>query len=570
EQLIARTKHPQRVLREVTNAISAGIYISHDHASIYGSDVHDWADYTALSLQLPELRLPVDSFEKFCLLLDKDPTTINTALNKKTSEELVLQPFEDERFLKLQVFNDINVFFGAKGTGKSCILAAIAKYFAESGVTAEVYRPDADRFDELFDLKGKDFSINLEPYGIVHCSDEIGALRRSSEADVTGLGKYVAFFTSKSSNRNAKRILLKDLELEEELSAQQLFLDADEAASKSAAYLEFVRKSQVSQDVLGPSAFAELERLLTKLLRELRDRTWADFVAWKETCLLNSAIALFGKEVERKTGGAAKPTTTGLRSYASTRIRVAANSAAVVRNLDTAVPTHTETIGSLGANKGVLTLCTEAVLQNGRISEGDLSPLRRTKKTTIKAFARKVRSIAENPFSDDLFHHIAELNRIEDVEDIEAIGDLLLFRRYFALDGQPYEPSSGEKSMVMLQAELERDTDVYILDEPELSLGNEYISDVIVPLIRERARAGKRVFISTHDANIAVRTLPYSSIYRAHDHTGYKTYIGNPFTNKLTNTENTSDQLDWRHVSMKTLEGGRDAFGERGRIYGEG
>ena len=122
--------------------------------------------------------------------------------------------------------------------------------------------------------------------------------------------------------------------------------------------------------------------------------------------------------------------------------------------------------------------------------------------------------------------------------------------------------------MVMLQEELARDADVYILDEPERSLGNEYISEVIVPLVRERARAGKRVFISTHDANIAVRTLPYSSVYRSHDHEGYKTYAGNPFSNKLVNVADEADHLDWRMVSMKTLEGGRAAFGERGRIYG--
>jgi len=51
-----------------------------------------------------------------------------------------------------------------------------------------------------------------------------------------------------------------------------------------------------------------------------------------------------------------------------------------------------------------------------------------------------------------------------------------MFRRYFTLDGLPYTPSSGEASMVLLQKELGDDKDVYILDEPEKSLGNEYIS----------------------------------------------------------------------------------------------
>ena len=148
-------------------------------------------------------------------------------------------------------------------------------------------------------------------------------------------------------------------------------------------------------------------------------------------------------------------------------------------------------------------------------------------------------------------------------------NELILFKRYFALNGAHYWPSTGEMSMVLLQKELGTNKDVYILDEPEKSLGNEYISEVIVPLIREHARAGKKVFISTHDANIAVRTLPYNSIYRSHGPKGYKTYFGNPFSNDLVNPDD-GDRLDWKKVSMKTLEGGEDAFGETSGRHEDG
>jgi predicted ATPase len=225
-------------------------------------------------------------------------------------------------------------------------------------------------------------------------------------------------------------------------------------------------------------------------------------------------------------------------------------------------------VGSLGANKGELELRTEFKFQNGTISDGGLNKLKAVKKGSQKQFARKVREIFEHAYKDNLFQHIAELNEIEDVEGIETIYELLLFKRYFSLEGHRYVPSSGESSMVMLHKELETNKDIYILDEPERSLGNEYINDVIVPLIKEHARAGKKVFISTHDANIAVRTLPYSSVYRCHGPNGYATYIGNPFTNNLVNPEDSTDVLDWKKVSMRTLEGGEEAFGERGKIYG--
>ena len=202
------------------------------------------------------------------------------------------------------------------------------------------------------------------------------------------------------------------------------------------------------------------------------------------------------------------------------------------------------------------------------MTDGSLLSLgKKAKKSPQKEFVVCVRKIQKHAFADDLFQCISDLNEVEDVEDIKTLNELILFKRYFALNGANYLPSTGEVSMVLLQKELGTNKDVYILDEPEKSLGNEYISEVIVPLIREHARAGKKVFISTHDANIAVRTLPYNSIYRCHGPKGYKTYFGNPFSNNLLNPDD-GDRLDWKKVSMKTLEGGEDAFGERGKIYG--
>lgn len=568
EMLETKTKNPGCVIKEVTNSISAGIYISHGHFSIYGSDIQDWMKYEELSHDLPDLRLPVDSFEHFCLLLKKDPTTINTVLDRKTSEDLVLHPFDDGSNLKIKAFNDINVIFGPKGTGKSCILKAIEKHYTENGIDARVYESASDRLDEIFDKRGRDLKINLNTYGINYCSDEIKALRGVGEVAVTSLSKYVDYFAAKSTNRNAKKILLKDIDLEEESSAKREFSEFNDASVTTAEFLGFLHKNSSVKRELDDEEFTEVVRILTELMERLSKREWAGFSDWKEICFLNSAIKVFRREVERKTGAPAKPTTTGLRDYAMNRIKVEFHAAEIVKCIDTEIPMQTEIVGSLGLNKGDLQFRTEFKFQSGAIRDGALSSLTGVNKEPKKKFVNCVREILKHAYADDLFQHISELNEIEGVEKIKTVNELLLFKRYFALDGHPYSPSSGESSMVMLQKELGTDKEVYILDEPERSLGNEYINDVIVPMIKERARAGKKVFISTHDANIAVRTLPYSSVYRCHGQAGYSTYIGNPFTNNLLNPLNVVDQLDWKKISMKTLEGGEDAFGERGKIYG--
>lgn len=568
EKLMSKTANPGRVIKEVTNSIAAGIYISHGHASIYGSDVHDWSTYEEQARDLPDLRLPIESFDHFCLLLEKDPTTINTILDKKIAEDLILMPFEDATLLKLKVFNDINIVFGPKGTGKSCILKAIAKHYRNTGIDAKVYESASDRLDELFDTKGRDLSINLNSYVINYCKDEIVALREASEVGITSLSKYEIYFRIKSTNKNATKIKLKDIEPEEESGAKREFVEFNEGVKKTTDFIAFLEGHPSVKKELSMKEIEEVTRILSDLLGRMVNREWKGYSGWKEIYLLNSAIEKFRTEVARKTGSPAKPTTTGFREYALNRVKIEANAAEIIKSVDTQIQVLKEAVGSLGSNKGDLELWTEFKFQDGTITDGGLNKLKAVNKGPKKTFTKTVREILKHAYEDDLFKHIANLNAIEDIEKIETVYELLLFKRYFALNGLPYSPSSGEASMVMLQKELETDKEIYILDEPERSLGNEYISDVIVPLIKERARAGKKVFISTHDANIAVRTLPYSSVYRHHSPAGYTTYIGNPFSNNLVNPNDEDDRLDWKKVSMRTLEGGEDAFGERGKIYG--
>ena len=568
EKLLATTKNPSRVIKEVTNSISAGIYISHGHASIYGSDVHDWATYDSLSRDLPDLRLPVDSFEHFCLLLEKDPTTINTVLDRKTSENIDLYPFEDSTLLKIKVFDDINIVFGPKGTGKTCILKAIAKYYSENGIEARVYESASDRLNEIFDTRGQDLRINLNDFKINYCTNEIGALLTAKEFGIMSLSKYMAYFNAESTSRNAKKILIKDIEPEEESGAKREFTEFDKAVKTTAEFLKFLTTNPSVKKELSGEELEQVTRILSDLHARLSNRQWASFSRWKEVSLLNSAIEAFRRELQRKTGTPAKPTTTGFRNYAMNRIKIEVNAAEIIKSVDTQIPMQAERVGNLGPNKGDLEFRTEFKFQTGNFTDGSLLSLSGAKKGTQKNFINCIREIMRRAYTDDLFQHISELNEIEDVENIKTVYELLLFKRYFALDGVCYSPSSGEASMVMLQKELGTDKEVYLLDEPERSLGNEYINDVIVPLIKERARAGKKVFISTHDANIAVRTLPYSSIYRCHGKEGYRTYIGNPFSNNLVNPDDEKDKLDWKKISMRTLEGGEEAFGERGKIYG--
>lgn len=135
---------------------------------------------------------------------------------------------------------------------------------------------------------------------------------------------------------------------------------------------------------------------------------------------------------------------------------------------------------------------------------------------------------------------------------------------------QEYKPSNGEKGILLLQRVLSKDADAYFLDEPELGMGNTYIDSNIRPMISGLGKQRKIVVVATHNANIAVRTLPYMSIFRTHKNGVYKTYMGNPFNDRLVNIDDCTDVLSWTTESLRSLEGSREAFYERKDIYESG
>jgi hypothetical protein len=101
---------------EPANLRSAGIYYGKNINCLIGSDIRDWSKYNGEGL--PELKMPIKDFQHFLLLMKKDPQVMKTFLDTKKSEDVEIKPFKDCK-LTLPIYNDVNVFFGGKGTGKS-------------------------------------------------------------------------------------------------------------------------------------------------------------------------------------------------------------------------------------------------------------------------------------------------------------------------------------------------------------------------------------------------------------------------------------------------------------------
>ncbi len=568
DKLVSLVSNSKRVLKEASNSISAGIYINHGHNSIHGSDVQNWDNYVNDSKDLPELRLPVESYEQFCLLLDKDDTTIKTILDQATKETIQIAPFGIAELINLDIFNDINILFGSKGTGKTEILRAISTYYNGKGFKTEVYESNSKKLEDVFDLKGNQFTIDVETLGIDNCSIELTSIRNATEKAITSLSVYHRYYSNESKNKIAKTIKVNQFTLLDENSPKRTFDEVKNDLKKFTEFKNYFSANLKLKGIIGEDLLNELENVVTRILEKINLESGKRFVDYKSINFFNNLIQVFVDEISRKTGQAAKPTKTGFSEYASNRIAIEKAVKQIRENISKVIPPLISEVGDLGA-KGELFCQTNLIIQNGTISDSEYKHTQSKTKVPQKSVASQIETISKHIYANSLFEKIDELKKIESGDTVTSINDLLLFNRHFTLNGNEYTPSTGESSMVLLHNELKKDKEVYLIDEPEKSLGNDYISELIVPLIKEKAKSGKRVIIATHDANIAVRTLPYNSIYRLHNvNQSCYTFVGNPFTNNLKCINGAKDDLDWKLISMKTLEGGKAAFGERGKIYG--
>lgn len=520
-----------------------------------------------IAKELPELRLPVESFEQFCLLLDKDAQTITTILDKKSKEVINLDPFGVAETVSLEIYNDINILFGSKGTGKTEILYALSEYYNNIGFNTKVYVSSSNRLEEEYDLRGLAYNATAESFGLEECTEDFTFLRSATEKDITSLNSYERHFSTQETNKISQNIVVKDLQLQDDASLARAHSEVRKTAELLQNFSAKIAEDSVLENVVGEDLFERLSDILGEIEDKIKEASGKRLLDLKTAQLFNMLVSVFAKEIAKKTGQPEKPLKTGFKEYASNRIAIERSVKKIVLNLSIAIPPDKVNVGCLG-EKGDLWRQTNVLIQEGNLIDGSYAPIKKVAKTPQKAVAKAVSMIVKHLYENSLFEKISDLKNIEEGETIACISDLLVFKRFFVLDDAQYNPSTGESSMVLLHNELMEEKNIYIIDEPEKSLGNDYISEVIVPLLKERARMGCKVIIATHDANIAVRTLPYNSVFRRHDSRGYCTFTGNPFSNNLKCINNVNPSLDWKEISMRTLEGGREAFGERSKIYG--
>ena len=136
EKLITQVNDPARVFIEPRDHRTLGVLISNSFNAIIGSDVKDWTQYEKCTFA--ELRLPVGSFSEFLLLSRRDAGVVKTLLCQKPPIVMVGKPHASVS-LSLEIYPDVNIIFGQKGTGKTEILKSLYDAMIKDGHSCKKY-----------------------------------------------------------------------------------------------------------------------------------------------------------------------------------------------------------------------------------------------------------------------------------------------------------------------------------------------------------------------------------------------------------------------------------------------
>lgn len=554
-------KDDSRIFNETPDSRSLGVFANYGYNVMIGSDVSDWHHYEECTFA--ELRLPISSFGQFCKLAQRDETVITTLLNERRSYQLIAHPHESIN-LPIMLFGDINIIFGQKGTGKSEILKSLYEDLSRQGLSCQLYIGN-DRENAFSDyLKTTDMERSSQKVSSNECSEEFSYLFSCTDKNPTLLSDYFDWYKTKDNNKNKSRMKLTEASSMIQPNDTK-FESYQNAQTQSITIMESIDRIPLD-DFINESQQTELRKLLDILNNSIYRKFFREIIELESVNLTNFSINKIKSIADKNSNTKSKPSATGFIEFAETRLQIKSNANKIIACITDRELCERVSIGEL-ENKGTIYVRKRyrMLCEHSRREEFSVGI------RALRDIKQQLVEIKANWFDSEIITNLLQLKTFCTEHQVKTASIFLgLSKQIVAEDDSEYSPSSGEKSMLLIQKMLKTNSDAYFLDEPELGMGNSYIDSTIRPQLVALAKQRKIVVAATHNANIAVRTLPYVSIFRVHENGEYATYIGNPFNDYLVNIFDNTDMKNWTLESMHTLEGGHAAFYERKDIYESG
>ena len=565
-----------RLFLEPSNLTSAFVYMRAGYKCLIGSDIKDWDNYPGKPL--PELKIQISSFDSLKLLLKKDANAIKKHLedNLYSANFEINDPDIPEIKFKLPIYRDVNIIIGGKSTGKSLILKAISETLKKEGKANQTKIYQASEVPAEFE-KIKNY-VPIEKNILDHTdndnySAEISRIQNFKISLPDNIFQKIdEFLKSKKKMQMAKKLgfISTTTKFTADIYSYEEKLKELKADRKH--LLDF-RDSKLTEKYLSKEDQEQIEVFLSLIDSEIRKQINALHISYYSQYLAEETIQNFKTLFEKVKGTSAMPSSIGFYKFFQT-VQLANRDLQRLRSILKSSFKKEEYLGYI-EGKGNVKL-SEQIDFEGSKKDGSKENWKNISKIKIseaRKFQNDINKCISSFGTSDFIRNVPIVGKFLRERQVRSIFDLCFYRSVFLKEnGTCFEPSSGDKTSLVLANILNsnsNDTEFYLLDEPEMSVGHNYVTEKIIPRLKELARLKKVIIIVTHDANIAVCTLPYQTIYRIENSDGYQTYIGNVFQNELTNIHNPSDVLKWKETAVNVLEGGAEVFSLRGETYGK-
>jgi predicted ATPase len=563
-------------LLEPSNARKAGIIINSVNAgSWFGSDHHDWNNYPGTSgfEKLPDCLFNITEYNSLLSLLknNQDAVLLNTFLNRKGPEEISIAPFSDLS-LNLRLYKDVNVVFGGKATGKTEILKSIESKFIELGkkVSSFYAEEKKDELSKLLDYTPTDSElVSLKKNG---CDEDFLIISKWTWMELPSLSKFYVAKQNEQTSAIIKKAKIVNAKFVDLLNDEK-YKDEKEELKKVKVKIEEVSSLKMN-DVLSETDEIQLKSLLNKLRIGKINAVISTYFDYISKYLEKYTIEFIGNKITNMQGTIKAPSSFGLTQLYNEQKKIDCALSNIRNRLDFSVILPKIRIGTLPGKGDVFRITRIGYKSQTKSEHKEFSRkmlFGSFKQADVVNFEKLLKNSFVCKTIEEYFSSIESLKQHIIANKISSLYDFVNYTNMYMTEKiADFKPSNGEGSILLVNMKInDNSSDVYILDEPDLGMGADYINSQLIPDIIYQSKQNKTIIISTHEPNMVVRTHPYCCVYREEVGSNlYETYTGSSFEENLQNVRDSTITKKFADTCIDKCEGGESAIKERERTYG--
>lgn len=197
----------------------------------------------------------------------------------------------------VKFYDDVNIIFGTKGTGKSDVLSRVLAYYKSKNIDYSYYSPSNNDDEIKSKLEVTSEERKLSSFQFDNCESEFSKINRWKEGDIVQLKDFKDYQNSKNKNKNKSKLKIITANIYQELNEVKF---SNESANlvKILEIDNTLREFSLSQ-YLDQCDIEELNKLMRKLIRKIkksREDQWVDCESKKAA---NKSIEILKNSIEK-------------------------------------------------------------------------------------------------------------------------------------------------------------------------------------------------------------------------------------------------------------------------------